>query len=117
MQLALFHLARIRTAGTCVTARRARRHHHGPELPFPARRPYPFDRLERRSGLAETPLCKALRISWRILHLYREIGLTWDQADRCAGRLGWHPADIWPDIWGHDTDPDDPDDDDPDDDH
>ncbi len=78
--------------------------------PPPEPRPYPFADLERRSGLAETPLCRALRISWRILDKYRALGLTWEQADRCAGRLGMHPSEVW-EHWGRDVDFDDLDDD------
>lgn len=29
-------------------------------------------------------------------------GLTWVTADRAACRLGYHPAEIWPDLWTYD---------------
>lgn len=32
---------------------------------------------------------------------WRQYGVTWAQADVLAVRLGLHPAEVWPDWWGH----------------
>lgn len=40
-----------------------------------------------------------LRTSWATLRRYEAEGLDTYQADRCAVRAGYHPANVWPDWW------------------
>lgn len=59
-------------------------------------RPYPFAELEAAAGGSASCLCRLLRISWATLGRLRSAGLSEEQADRFAVRLGLHPAEVWP---------------------
>ena len=52
-----------------------------------------------RVGLHGHHLCRQLRISGSVLADLRARGLTVDQADRLANRLGKHPGELWPTWW------------------
>lgn len=66
----------------------------------PRQRPFDFAPvahvLEGRSTHAQE---RALHVSPKTLRRYKAEGLTVWQADRAAVRLGYHPANLWPQWW------------------
>ncbi len=68
-------------------------------VPLAGERPYPFAALIETAGYPLQFLANHLRISWARIEEYRAAGLTADEADEFAGRLGMHPAEIWRE-WG-----------------
>lgn len=64
---------------------------------------YPLEPLAARSGLPRHQLAIRINASNLSMHRYERDGLTIWQADRFAVRLGFHPANVWPDWW-HPTD-------------
>lgn len=62
-------------------------------LPFP-----PLEVEARKLGRPS----QVLRLNGTDLVRLRRDGLTIDQADRLANRVGLHPANIWPDWYTHD---------------
>lgn len=65
-----------------------------------AARRFPYDRLIQRSGMSRSALRMKVGISGESARRYESEGLTVWQADRLAVRLGFHPANVWPDWWG-----------------
>lgn len=61
-----------------------------------ALRLFPLEPLER---LTLAPVAKTLRTNSAELAQARQLGLTIDQADRWALRAGYHPAEVWGDLW------------------
>lgn len=58
-------------------------------------KPFSLASLAAATGLSESALCVLTG-----LHLTRaRQGLTEAQADRLALRLGFHPIQVWPDLW------------------
>ena len=62
-------------------------------------RPFDFQRLEARAGLHLSALARALGRHRPQLYRWRAHGLTVDQADGLALRLGLHPVEIWGEDW------------------
>ena len=60
--------------------------------------PFAFAPLERWLPEADRDAARELRTSWTKLGWFRALGLTEQQADRFACRLGVHPAEVW-DHW------------------
>ena len=61
---------------------------------------YPFAVLEEYLG--DRDVARALKISGRYLDRARSEGLSVEQADRYAIRLGLHPSCLWP-SWFYDA--------------
>lgn len=71
--------------------------------PAPAR--YPLADLAHAAGAADlADLARMLGITYRHACRLQAEGLSDDQADRYACRLGEHPAAVWPE-WGKGLDP------------
>ncbi len=64
-------------------------------VPLTGCRPYAFADLQASAGYRLEFLADHLRISWARIDEYRRAGLTADEADQFAGRVGMHPAEIW----------------------
>lgn len=70
----------------------------------PAWRPFPLAPLLEVGGTGIKTTARALGIDPAQLHRWRRYGLTIDQADEMACRLGLHPIEIWPTEWAAETD-------------
>jgi hypothetical protein len=73
-----------------------------PRLPRGRRREritFPVEPLLELLGHHPGALTKILRCSGVELTTARTLGWTWKQADRYAVRAGYHPAEVWPDLW------------------
>lgn len=64
-------------------------------MPLTGERPYPFAALIDAAGYPLQFLAAHLRCSWARLQEYEAAGLTADEADEFALRLGRHPAEVW----------------------
>lgn len=63
-------------------------------------RPFSLADLERRlDNPGAQQLARRLGVRDRTIHRWRIEGLTFDQADRLAVRVGFHPANVWGALW------------------
>ncbi|MCU1458897.1 MAG: hypothetical protein JWL73_2989 [Actinomycetia bacterium] len=61
---------------------------------------FPIDPLEALLGHPNvSSLARRLRCGGSEIATARAWGWTWAQADRYATRAGFHPAEVWPDLW------------------
>jgi hypothetical protein len=61
---------------------------------------FPIEPLERMLGQpTEFQLTRLLRCGESDLTTARAWGWSWGQADRYATCAGFHPAEVWPDLW------------------
>lgn len=57
---------------------------------------FPLQPLADRHGVTLAALGRHLGVSGTTWKRYRDLGVSRDVADRLAGRLGLHPAEVWP---------------------
>jgi hypothetical protein len=62
----------------------------------------PFEPLEAAAREVSPDLTRALHISSTTLERYRNVGVTVEQADKLAVRIGIHPWWIWGDAFWED---------------
>lgn len=60
-------------------------------------RPFPWGPLEELAGGTIARAAALLDVDRTQAYRWRRYGLTVDQADELACRVGLHPANVWPD--------------------
>lgn len=65
----------------------------------------PFAPVDALKGdIDDGTLAEKVGVDRKTIVRWRRHGVTWDNADRLAARLGWHAETLWPDEWARLTD-------------